>query len=672
MGLNHVYKVVWNKTKGCYVVVSELAKRVGRNKAKAIVMTTAAMAMAVSPTVMQNVGAVNDAGTGSADAVALGQGANANQARAIAIGKGATNTNGQDTIAIGTDTKVQGHTSIVIGKNAKITDKVAEGTVVIGRDAFSEGSGKGERPNTVVGRGAYTAFGQNGEYRLNASTAIGLQAGAGVIVDPANNRKLVNNNTNADNNAEVLVKAGYGLDEKAPADTKAALQGGNVNNNLTFYRKNHINEGTAIGVEARAIGDQSIAIGGQVVAGDGVVALGGNDTDALRGNKYQVVTDDAVNKTNVNTIDDYNLAYTESKATVAGQYKNLVGRDMPTAYKSTYGQSGSVVIGMEAHSTTALGTAIGTNSVVRMGAFGATAIGAGSTVQPNAEAAVAIGMGSVANGAYALAGGTASWADYGDIALGYQAKATGKDGAIAMGRATNAQGDSSIMIGGANIASAAAQTTKFQKDNGQVMKKTVTEKINGKPVNREYSFAGTTPTTGTVADAYKVLTGLNMETTALDFARNKNGHASTSLGVHALSKGDLSTAIGAGSRSEAIGSVALGVGAHATRQNAVAIGTGSTTDLVGTRQLSVSYDKDGNVVDDNSPNKAYTFNWAGGTNTAEGDVVSFGSSGSERQLKNVAAGRVAEDSTDAINGSQLNSISKKLATGWNIDGDPRS
>ena len=163
-----------------------------------------------------------------------------------------------------------------------------------------------------------------------------------------------------------------------------------------------------------------------------------------------------------------------------------------------------------------------------------------------------------------------------------------------------------------------------------------------------------------------------METTALDFARNKNGHASTSLGVHALSKGDLGTAIGAGSRSDAIGSVALGVGAHATRQNAVAIGTGSTTDLVGTRQLSVSYDKEGNIVDDNSPNKAYTFNWAGGTNTAEGDVVSFGSSGAERQLKNVAAGRVADDSTDAINGSQLNSISKKLATGWNIAGDPKT
>ena len=500
--MNKIFRIVWSQATQSWVAVSELTKahkkQSSSNSLKAVVGTaavllsinTAQAAVAIGETTANNTFTQSSAqatgdnavaiGKGSkataVSAVALGEAANANQARAIAIGKGATiiGDKAQDTIAIGTDTKVQGHNSIVIGKNAKITDGTAEGTLVIGRDAFSEGSGNGVRPNTVVGRGAYTAFGENGTYRLNAATALGLQAGAGVIVDPDNNRKLVRNNTNADDNANVLVKAGFGLDANAPAETKAALQGGNVNNNLTFYRKNHINEATAIGVEARAIGDQSIAIGGQVVAGDGVVALGGNDTDQLRGNKYQVVTDDAVRSTNVSTIDDYNLAYTESTNTVAGQYNKLVGRDMPTGYRSTYGQSGSVVIGMEAHSTTALGTAIGTNSVVRMGAFGATAIGAGSTVQANAEAAVAIGMGSVANGAYALAGGTASWAEYGDVALGYQAKATGKDGAIAMGRATNAQGDSSIMIGGANIASAAAQNTSFEKDSNQVVKKTVT------------------------------------------------------------------------------------------------------------------------------------------------------------------------------------------------------
>ena len=675
--MNKIFRVVWNQATQSWVAVSELTKAHKKQsssnsqgsavKFSGNFIKSSAIALSLLSG-HSAYAALNQPGTGSDNAVALGEAANANQARAVAIGKGATISSGQDTIAIGTDTKAKGHTSIVIGKNAKTTND-AEGTVVIGRDAFSEGSGNGGRPNTVVGRGAYTAFGENGTYRLNAATALGFQAGAGLRTDPNNGNKLIDNQTNADNNAEVLVKAGYGVDENAPADTKAALQGGNVNNNLTFYRKKHINEATAIGAEARAIGDQSIAIGGQVVAGDGVVALGGNDTDQLRNNKYQVVTADAVNKTNVGTIDDYNLAYTESTNTVAEQYKKLVGRGMPTAYKSTYGQSGSVVIGMEAHSTTALGTAIGTNSVVRMGAFGATAIGAGSTVQTNAEAAVAIGMGSVANGAYALAGGTASWAEFGDIALGYQAKATGKDGAIAMGRATNAQGDSSIMIGGANIASAAAQNTSYEKSNGQTITKSVTEKINGKDVTREYSFAGTTKTNGSVADAYKELTGITMDTTALDFDKNKNGHASTSLGVHALSKGDLGTAIGAGSRSDAIGSVALGVGAHATKQNAVAIGTGSTTDLVGTRQLSVNYDSDGNIVSDNSKDIAYTFKWAGGTNTAEGDVVSFGSSGAERQLKNVAAGRVAEDSTDAINGSQLNSITKKIAAGFNTSGN---
>ena len=608
-----------------------------------------------------------DAKAQSDQAVAIGSEASAVQPRSIAIGKYARVINGQDTVVIGTDTEAQGHGSIIIGKNAK-TKNDAQGTVVIGRDAFSEGSGNTDRPNTVVGRGAYTAFGQNGDYRLNASIALGFQAGAGVNRESDDNRKLVRNETNADNNAEVLVKAGYALDRSAPANTKAAVQSGAVHNGLVFYRQNHINEGTALGVEARAVGDQSIAIGGQVVAGDGVVALGGNDSDALRDNKYQVVTDNAVRNTNVSTIDDYNLAYTESTNTVAGQYQKLVGRGMPGSYKSTYGQSGSVVIGMHAHSTTALGTAIGTNSVVRMGAFGATAIGAGSTVQPNAEAAVAIGMGSVANGAYALAAGTASWAELGDIAMGYKAKASGQQGAIAIGQATNAQGDSSVMIGGANISNAADQETTYEAerknaDGSRVTyTKDVTERINGQDVTRKYTYVSTETKNAKISDAYAELTGKTMNTASLDYndLKNRNGHASTSIGVHSLAKGNLASAYGASSRASAIGSLALGTGAIADKQNAVAIGTGSTTDLTGTRQLDASYDKEGKWVASDSPNAAYTFKWAGGVNTSEGDVVSFGSSGAERQLKNVAAGRIAEDSTDAINGSQVNAVIERF------------
>ena len=64
---------------------------------------------------------------------------------------------------------------------------------------------------------------------MNAATALGFGAGAGLRTDPGNGNKLINNKTNADNNAEVLVKAGYGVDENTPADTKAALQRGTVN-----------------------------------------------------------------------------------------------------------------------------------------------------------------------------------------------------------------------------------------------------------------------------------------------------------------------------------------------------------------------------------------------------------------------------------------------------------
>ena len=620
------------------------------------------------------------------NAVALGRASSATGPRSMAFGNEAQSTH-NDSIAIGAGSKATAHTTIafgkaseakkendiVIGKEAKTHDAGNAGySIAVGTGAISgsnrvglEGNPKatgkkGDAGGVAIGTGAYTGVNRDGALPINSSVAIGAGAGAGFrALD--DNKIPVGNGTDADDNAEVLRKA-FGVND-INADYKA------INGGTSGYTNVDINEGTAVGRHARAIGDQAVAIGAQTIAGMGAIALGGNDITQFANKKYYKSTKDTFKVTETT---DHTQGATLSEKTISQNYQALVGTALDTAYKATYAQDGSVVLGAQAHSGTPLGTAIGTNALVRKGAFGATAIGAGSQIQANAEAAVAIGMGSVANGAYSLAAGTASLAEFGDIALGYQAKATGKDGAIAMGRATNAQGDSSIMIGGANIASAAAQNTSFEKSNGTITKKTITEKINGVDVKREYSFSGTTKTNGTVADAYKELTGITMDTAALDFAKNKNGHASTSLGVHALSKGDLGTAIGAGSRSDAIGSVALGTGAHATRQNAVAIGTGSTTELVGTRQLSVSYDNKGEIVDDNSKDVAYTFKWAGGTNTAEGDVVSFGSSGAERQLKNVAAGRVAEDSTDAINGSQLNSISKKVALGWNIAGDPKT
>ena len=53
-------------------------------------------------------------------------------------------------------------------------------------------------------------------------------------------------------------------------------------------------------------------------------------------------------------------------------------------------------------------------------------------------------------------------------------------------------------------------------------------------------------------------------------------------------------------------------------------------------------------------------------------VVSVGSKDNERQITNVAAGRISDTSTDAINGSQLYAVAEKLGKGWNLKTKPNN
>ena len=853
MGLNHVYKVIWSKTKHCYVVVSELAKRVGRNKVKAAVVQTGTVAAVLAVTALTGSvaqAALNDPGTGSgaavawgtgsqstaADSVAIGKGAKAenanaiaiggaskssgdsgialgNQAKAenkntvaigreskasgdsnialgyqatanknfaIAIGKGASASQQNNAVAIGANSQANGATSVALGMGSKATgnDSYAIGygsesigetsiafgnnskarkahDIVFGREANTRDQGSGysiaigygamsgtnkggknlnggDAGGVAIGTGAYTGVNRT-DISLNSSVAVGAGAGAGY-------RKVdtdglpTDNATDADNNATVLVKAFGGTTGnlsyfknagKAKAEGFFSFQGVNIN------------EATALGRNARAIGDQSVAIGAQSVAGQGSIVIGGNDIQAYDGKKYFKAADpNSAAAKGVNDFDAETTPGTDKNGnpiTITNKYKELVGEKLDNSYRSSYGQDGSTVIGMQAHSTTPLGVAIGTNSIVRKGAFGATAIGSGASVFANAEAAVAIGMGSQAQGNYAVAAGTAAKAKEAAVAAGYsanadvnavalgnesvseasavavgdQSKATkssvavgqlakaekvadiavgqgavasGEQGAIAMGLGTKAQGDSSIMIGGSEITKVAAQTVNYQKEkrdkSGNTVIKTTKkiEHIGGEEIERTIRSVEMEAATGTIQDAYGELTnGATLNTATLDYslAANKNGHGSISMGIHSLSTGDLGTAIGTGARVTKLGGVALGTGAISELQNGVAIGTGSKADAnsIGTRQTDISYDKEGHIVPFDSKKVAYTFYWAGGTNTSEGDVVSFGTPGAERQLKNVAAGRIADDSTDAINGSQLNSVTKRMSSGWSVEGE---
>lgn len=653
------------------------------------------------------------------NAVAIGANAQANGATSLALGMGSKATGhdsyaigygsdsiGKISIAFGRQSKASKDYDIVFGSEANTRDQGAGYSIAIGVGAMS-GSNKATKNlngydagGVAIGTGAYTGVNKDDGRSVNSSVAIGAGAGAGFRrLDTKNNNMPAGNGTDVDSNDDVLKKA-FGV--KNVADYQKIANGTNGYTNLD------INEATALGRNARAIGDQSVAIGAQTIAGHGAVALGGNDISQFANKKYYKSTKEDFKVTET---EDYNQDAKISDKTISATYNDLVGTPLATTYKATYAQDGSVVLGMQSHSGAPLGTAIGTNALIRKGAFGATAIGAGSQVQANAEAAVAIGMGSVANGAYSVAAGTASRAEksavavgdhskaveasvavgqgakaekVADIAIGQGAKASGEQGAIAMGLGTIAQGHSSIMIGGADISMAADQVVSYSREKmnkdgtPELYDGKITEVINGKTVTRTIKLVKTETVAGEkLSDAYREITGYRLNTASLDYGSsdNKNGHASISMGIHSLSKGAMGVAIGTGARADALGSMALGTGAHAGMQNSVAIGTGAVADEVskGTRQTDISYDEDGNVVETGSAKAKYTFRWAGGINTSEGDVVSFGTPGAERQLKNVAAGRVAEDSTDAVNGSQLNAITRSLSqtitNGWQVGGN---
>lgn len=676
------------------------------------------------------------------NAVAIGANAQANGATSLALGMGSKAT-GHDSYAIGYGSDAIGTTSIAFGRQSKASKDY---DIVLGSEANTRNVGKGysiaigvgavsgsnqavknlngnDSGGVAIGTGAYTGVNKN-NISLNSAVAVGAGAGAGY-------RKVdtdgfpTDNSTDADTNVKVLAKAFGGTTNTLDYfknSGKADKEG------FFSFQGVNINEATALGRNARAIGDQSVAIGAQSVAGQGSIVIGGNDIQAYDKKKYfKAKNPDSNEAKGVNDFDAETTPGTGKNGqpiTITKKYEELVGVGLDNSYRSSYGQDGSTVIGMQAHSTTPLGVAIGTNSIVRKGAFGATAIGSGASVFANAEAAVAIGMGSEAQGNYAVAAGTAAKAKESAVAAGYQAnadksavavgdsskaatssvavgqgavseqvsdiaigqgaKAKGEQGAIAMGLGTIAQGHSSIMIGGSDISTAANQVVEYSREKvtkdgtPELYDGKITEVINGKTVTRTIKLVKTETVAGEkLSDAYREITGYRLSTDSLDYSSsdNKNGHASISMGIHSLSKGAMGVAIGTGARADALGSMALGTGAHASMQNSVAIGTGAVADEVskGTRQTDISYDEDGNVVETGSAKAKYTFRWAGGINTSEGDVVSFGTPGAERQLKNVAAGRVAEDSTDAVNGSQLNAITRSLSqtitNGWQVGGN---
>ena len=196
------------------------------------------------------------------------------------------------------------------------------------------------------------------------------------------------------------------------------------------------------------------------------------------------------------------------------------------------------------------------------------------------------------------------------------------DQSIAIGGDTIAEGHSSIAIGGDDLRKAAGKSVTYTYGTGQ---KTATLLV------AMQNLAGVAASD---INAYNV---------------TKAGSGAVALGVKSVS-GDLSLAIGTMSTANKVNATAVGTAATADLDNSVAVGGGSTTaNAAATQETSATI------------NGITYSNFAGGSTTKVGDVVSIGKNGTfNRQIKNVAAGNISATSTDAVNGSQLYSVAQTL------------
>jgi len=124
-----------------------------------------------------------------------------------------------------------------------------------------------------------------------------------------------------------------------------------------------------------------------------------------------------------------------------------------------------------------------------------------------------------------------------------------------------------------------------------------------------------------------------------------------------------------GTSATATNSVAIGHNTKVNDQNTVAIGANITAATNGSVILGDSSEADGSHATKTVASKAidgHTYNFAGEAKDAGRFVSVGGKKGNERQIKNVAAGHVEANSTDAINGSQLYAVASRVEQGWKI------
>ena len=530
----------------------------------------------------------------------------------VAIGKGVLEDTGNNLaggVVIGQDSATLGPYSLAMGFNAFASGSTS---MAVGHTASAVGNYAVAMGRKVSATGTSTAIGHHAT-ASNGGLAIGSQdndasndrttaSAAGSIAIGKNTNSSKADSVAIGTNAQSTLDGAVALGSGSTTATGATNQGSTTINGITY------NFAGATGNPNMQVSVGSAGATRQIknVAAGEVSAI---STDAINGSQLYAVA---------SAVKPLKYVSINSTATGTGSNVDNDGAQAPNSIaigpSSTVTKQNSIAFGNNAQSLSDDSITIGRNAKAESGpAFTTTsraiAIGANSKVATNVTQGIAIGSGSLT--------------DEGAVVTG--------DQSIAIGGNVKVDGHAAIAIGGDDARKAAGQQVSYTNTNDNEV-------------------------TGTLQTAILNLTGYNLS----NYKGTAASHAGVAYGTSALA-GNAGVAIGTASDSmtrmndkgqvvnnkPVTNAVAIGTGARANFDNSVAIGGGSNTDHYATKQVNA-------VID------GVEVKWSGGENISPGDVVSFGAKGFERQLKNVAPGEVSQTSTDAVNGSQIYSLARKV------------
>ena len=453
--MNKIFKVVWSKTKECYVVVSEVAKNNGgKKKALASVLAGLAMVAATAGTPVQagtalggsaiNItpdGTLNGSNTTTKNSVVVGYQNHADGGPANESGKiiyGAANTaNRESSLALGNQNKAINKSASAIGVGNTAS---GEASVAMGNSSTASGDRSiaiGSGANAT--EGAALAIGRQAEATGSSAVSVGYLSKAKKNVAVALG---VNNNVDGEQSTAV------GSSNTIATDANQATVIGRTNkinragsfaggfSNVTNGERN-----VAVGSENTTTGEDSIGIGTKVIAGTGkTIAIGSVASDA--GKYLQTIArgNDTVNPATGQVNNVFALAIGNG-AQADGKAKSASGM-IAIGEEVKADNNNTIAIGVKTEATGNNGTAVGSY---------AKSIGTSSAAF--GTQAVANGLGATAFGPGASAGDGSTEAD-GSTAVGRKSTVTAAGG-TGIGWATTVSAKDATAIGHSATASIA-------------------------------------------------------------------------------------------------------------------------------------------------------------------------------------------------------------------------